>query len=92
MNAKPQSGVTRIDVPSTAGSSIVFDAGTSAGTDTLWARLLQNDGSSASWQQFTVTVPPPTLTVHNASGATPGRQIPFSTLVTISYPQRRFRF
>jgi hypothetical protein len=64
----------------------VFDAGTAGGTDTLWARLLQNDGSLTQWQQFSVTVPQPTLTVRNDNAVTPGQVVDLGTLITISDP------
>src|SRR5207344_2897633 len=54
--------------------------------DTLWAQLQQNDGTVTGWEQFAVTVPAPSLTVHNDSGATPSQVINLSTLVTISDP------
>ncbi|WP_163163553.1 hypothetical protein, partial [Bradyrhizobium uaiense] len=40
INGVAQSAGQAINVPS--GANVVFDAGTSAGTDTLWARLIQN--------------------------------------------------
>jgi hypothetical protein len=48
-----------IDVTPANVASTVFNAGASAGTDTLWAQLRLNDGLSG-WQQFNVTVPMPT--------------------------------
>jgi hypothetical protein len=35
----------------------MFDEGTTGNTDTLWARLLQNDGTLTAWQQFSVVDP-----------------------------------
>jgi hypothetical protein len=64
----------------------VFDAGTTAGTDTLYARLSQSNGQLSGWQPFTVTVPTPTLTVTSDPNATPGQQVALPTLVTISDP------
>ena len=52
----------------------------------LWARLLQADGTLTAWQPYSVTVPAPTLTVSNFSGATPSQVIGLSSLVTISDP------
>jgi hypothetical protein len=52
----------------------------------LWARLLQDNGTLTSWMQFTVTVPTPTLSVNNFSGATPSQVINLSSLVTVSDP------
>jgi hypothetical protein len=86
INSVPQSGAHEIDVAASAINSIVFNAGTAAGTDALWARLLQNDGSTTDWQKFSVTVPAPVLSVHDFNGATAGQQIALSTLVTISDP------
>ena len=57
------------------GANVVFDAGTSAGTDALWAQLVQDNGTLSGWQEFTVTVPQPTLTVHNDASATRGQVI-----------------
>jgi hypothetical protein len=65
---------------------VVFEPGTQAGTDTLWAQLIQDNGSASGWQQFTVTVPNPTVAVHNFTTATPGQTIALSNLVTISDP------
>ena len=45
VNGVPQTGGHEIDVAPAKVASTVFDAGTAGGTDTLWARLLQNDGS-----------------------------------------------
>ena len=42
-----------------------FDVGTSGASDTLWARLLQDNGTLTDWQQFTVKDP---ITI--AAGAT----------------------
>jgi hypothetical protein len=66
-------------------ANIVFDAGTSAGTDVLWVQLLQNDGTTSGWQKFTVTVPEASLILPNPTNpATPGQSIPLSNLFTIS--------
>ena len=45
VNGVPQTGGHEIDVAPANVANTVFDAGTAGGTDTLWARLLQNDGS-----------------------------------------------
>jgi hypothetical protein len=82
----PQSGGHEIDVAPANVANTVFDAETQAGTDMLWARLLQADGTLTAWQPFSVTVPVPTLTVSNFSGATPSQVIGLSSLVTISNP------
>jgi hypothetical protein len=84
INGVAQTANHTINVPS--GANVVFDAGTSAGTDTLWAQLVQDSGTMSGWEQFSVTVPTPTLTVQSDADATPSEQIPLSTLVTISDP------
>jgi hypothetical protein len=86
VNSAAQTGGHEIDVTPANVAGAVFDVGTSAGTDTLWARLLQNDNTLTAWQQFTVTVPSPTLTVNNYTTATPGQVINLSSLVTIADP------
>ena len=57
VNGVRQTGGHEIDVSPANVASTVFDVGTAGGTDTLWPRLLQNDGSLTPWQQFTVTDP-----------------------------------
>jgi hypothetical protein len=84
VNGVAQTGGHEIDVSPVDVASTVFDAATSAGTDELWARLLQNDGTITPWQPFSVTVPEPILTVMSYPNGTPGEQIPLSTLLTIS--------
>ncbi len=86
VNGVTQTGGHEIDVAPGSVASTVFDAGTSGGTDTLWARLLQDDGTLTAWQPFTVSVPTPTLTVSNDASATGGQHIALSSLVTISNP------
>ena len=86
VNSVAQTGGHEIDVTPANVAGTVFDAGTSAGTDTLWARLQQDDGTLTGWQQFSVTVPTPTLTVHNDPTATGGQAVSLSTLVTIADP------
>jgi Calpain family cysteine protease len=84
INGVAQTGNHAINVPS--GANVVFDAGTSAGTDTLWAQIIQSNGTASGWEEFSVTVPNPTVTVHNDPSATPSQVIPLSTLVTIADP------
>jgi hypothetical protein len=84
INGVAQTGGHAINVP--AGANVVFDAGSAAGTDTLWAQLIQDNGAASGWQKFTVTVPNPTLAVHNYTTATPGQTVALSNLVTISDP------
>jgi len=86
VNGMAQTGGHEIDMAPGSVASAVFDAGTIAGTDTLWARLLQNDGTLTAWQPFTVSVPTPTLTVSNDASATSGQHIALSSLVAISDP------
>jgi hypothetical protein len=86
VNGLAQTGGHEIDVAPASVANAVFDAGTVPGTDALWARLLQSDGTVSAWQPFTVTVPFPTLTVASNPSASRGQQLPLSTLVTISDP------
>jgi hypothetical protein len=83
-----QTGGHEIDVaPGTLGN-VAFDVGTYGGSDTLWARLLENNGTLTPWQQFAVTAPALTMpTLGVASVLSPGGQtIALSSLVTISDP------
>ncbi|NEV02921.1 hypothetical protein FNJ47_46555, partial [Bradyrhizobium sp. UFLA 03-164] len=84
INGVAQTAGHAINVPS--GANVVFDAGTSAGTDTMWAQLVQNNGTLGSWQQFTVSVPAPTLSVSGVPSTTAGAQIALSSLVNVSDP------
>ena len=86
VNGVPQTGGHEIDVSPAKVANTVFDAGTAGGTDTLWARLLQNDGSLTQWQQFSVTVPQPTLNVTSIGSAIGGEVLNLSSLVTIADP------
>ena len=86
VNGVPQTGGHEIDVSPANVASTVFDAGTAGGTDTLWARLLQNDGSLTRWQQFSVTVPQPTLNVTSIGSGIGGEVLNLSSLVTIADP------
>ena len=61
VNSVPQTGGHEIDVAPANFANTVFDAGTAAGTDTLWAQLLQSNGQLTGWQPFSVTVPFPSL-------------------------------
>jgi hypothetical protein len=84
VNGVAQTGGHEIDVAPANVAGTLFDAGTTAGTDPLYARLLQSNGQLTPWQQFSVTVPAPTLAVSSISNATRGQQIALSSLVTIS--------
>ena len=86
VNGVAQTGGHEIDVSPANVANTVFDAGTAGGTDTLWARLLQNDGTLTAWQQFTVTVPQPTLNVTGIGSAIGGAVLNLSSLVTIADP------
>jgi len=86
VNGVPQTGGQEIDVAPAKVASTVFDAGTAGGTDTLWARLLQNDGSLTQWQPFSVTVPQPTLNVTSIGSGIGGEVLNLSSLVTITDP------
>jgi hypothetical protein len=86
VNGVAQTGGHEIDVTPANVAGTVFDAGTLGGTDTLWAQLLENNGTLTGWQQFSVTVPTPMLTVNNDTTATPGQVINLSSLVTIADP------
>ena len=57
VNGVLQTGGHEIDVSPADVANTVFDAGTLGGSDTLWAQLLQNDGTLTGWQQFSVTDP-----------------------------------
>jgi hypothetical protein len=57
VNGVAQTGGHEIDVSPANVANTVFDAGTRGGTDTLWARLLQNNGQLSAWQRFLVTAP-----------------------------------
>jgi len=86
VNGVAESGGHEIDVSPANVANTVFDAGTLGGTDILWARLLQNDGTLTAWQQFDVSVPTPTLTVTSDASATAGQHIAVSSLVSLSDP------
>ncbi len=81
VNGTPQTGGHEIDVTPANVANTIFDVGTLGGTDTLWARLLQDDGTLTTWQEFTVTAPIaqlPTLSVSNDASATLGQAINLS--------------
>jgi hypothetical protein len=86
INGVAQTGGHEIDVSQANVANTVFDAGTSGGTDTLWARLLQNNGTLTPWQEFAVTVPLPTLSVTSATEAIGGQAFNLSSLATIADP------
>ncbi len=87
VNGVAQTGGHEIDVTPANVANTVFDAGTVGGTDTLWARLLQDDGTLTAWQPFTVTVPTPTLSVDQHRQRRPrARSSICRSLVTIADP------
>jgi hypothetical protein len=57
LNGAPQTGGHEIDVAPTDVAHTVFNVGITGATDTLWARLLQDNGGLTAWQQFTVKDP-----------------------------------
>jgi hypothetical protein len=65
INNSPQGGGHEIDVNPGGVANSKFDVGTSGAPDTLYARLLQDNGTLTAWQQFTVKDP---ITI--AAGAT----------------------
>ena len=64
-------------------ANTVFYASTAGGIDTLWAQLLESDGTLSGWQQFSVTVPAPTLSVSSVPSATKGQVISLANLVSV---------
>jgi hypothetical protein len=86
INGVAQSGGHEIDLTAADAGKTVFDVGTVGGTDTVWARLLQNNGVLTTWQAFTVTAPgdiPPTVSVSNLTAAH-GQSFAASSLFTAS--------
>jgi hypothetical protein len=88
VNGTPQTGGHEIDVAPANVASTVFDVGTLGGTDTLWARLLENDGTLTAWQQFSVTAPadtgPAVISVANSIMA--GQTFAVASLFAASDP------
>src|SRR6202012_1666073 len=56
VNGVAQTGGHQINVAPGAVAGATFHVGTSPGTDTLWARLLEDGGALTAWEEFTVTV------------------------------------
>jgi hypothetical protein len=91
VNGVAQTGGHAIDIAPADMTKTVFDVGTAGGTDTLWARLLGNNGQPISgwptgWKIFTVTATPetpPTVSVANVT-ATHGQSFAASVLFTAS--------
>jgi ELWxxDGT repeat protein len=84
--AQPGKQTLTVSPADVTNASVVFDAGTWGGTDTLYARLLQDNGTLTAWEKFTVTVPSPTLSVSSDPAATRGQPISLATLVSIADP------
>jgi hypothetical protein len=57
VNGTPQPGGHEIDVNPADIANSKFDVGSTGATDTLWARVLQGNGTLTPWQQFTVKDP-----------------------------------
>ena len=57
INGVAQPGQQTINVSAANVANTVFDAGTLGGSDTLWAQLLESNGTLSGWQEFTVTAP-----------------------------------
>src|SRR5262249_2769452 len=57
VNGVAQTGGHEIDVSPANVANTVFKVGSTGATDTLYARLLQNNGTLTPWQQFTVQDP-----------------------------------
>jgi hypothetical protein len=57
VNGVAQTGGHEIDVSPANVASVVFAEGTIGNTDTLWAQLMLNDGTTTGWQKFTVVDP-----------------------------------
>ena len=76
VNGVAQTGGHQINVSSGNLANTVFDVGTAGGTDTLYARLLENNNTLTSWQSFTVMAPldqaPVTTPVSSSVTATHG--------------------
>src|SRR5262249_56920433 len=73
VNGVAQTGGHEIDVSPANVANTVFDAGTSAGTDTLYALRMPHDCTPATYQPLTPTFPSPTLSVSSIASATKGQ-------------------
>lgn len=84
VNGAPQTTGHEIDLSPADVANTVFNVG-SGGTDTLWARLLQNDGSLTPWQSFTVTAAPDHTPVVTAPdyAASHGQNIAVASLFSV---------
>jgi hypothetical protein len=87
VNGAAQSGGHDINVSPANVANTVFDVGTLGGTDTLWARLVQDNGQVSGWQKFTVTAPaatPPTVTASDVTLSKGDTLVAASTLFSAS--------
>jgi hypothetical protein len=57
VNGVQQNAGQEIDITQSQFASTSFHVGTAGGTDNLWVRVQQNDGSLTSWLPFAVTSP-----------------------------------
>ncbi len=57
VNGVQQNAGQEIDITQAQFANTSFHVGTAGGTDNLWVRVQQNDGSPTSWLPFTVTSP-----------------------------------
>ena len=64
----------------------MFDASTLGAPMSCGRACCQNNGTLTPWQEFSVTVPTPTLSVTSVAGAIKGQVFNLSSLVTISDP------
>jgi hypothetical protein len=86
VNGIGQASGREIDVAPSDVSNTTFKVGALGGTDRLWARLLQNDGTLTNWQLFTVTSPldnPPVITAADRNAAR-NQSIAANTLFSVS--------
>jgi hypothetical protein len=77
INGVAQTGGHEIDVTPANVASTVFDTGTAAGSDLLYAQLMFNDGTLSGWKSFTVNstgIPEPTIAVQGDPAVTGGQQ------------------
>src|SRR5260370_2002644 len=84
VNSVAQTGGHEIDVSPANVANTVFDAGTLGGTDTLWARLLQNDVTITRSHVCTPVTPAsrlPTSACNKISNATQGHVINLPSLL-----------
>ncbi|SEC99889.1 M10 family metallopeptidase [Bradyrhizobium erythrophlei] len=88
INGAAQTGGHEIDVLPADIANTLFDVGTSGGTDTLWARILQHDGTLTAWQEFHVNAPVDQAPAVTASDfmASHNQNIAASSLFSVTDP------